>query len=167
MIMISIYFDDCLTIGTEEEIEEVINASICHNFGLKVEDNLTDYLSCKIDQERNKGKVWIMQPHLVDNLEKKFGGKVSKMQSYTTPGAPCFKFERHKNVLEVIEAKNQSRFRSGMGILLYLIKHSRPDIANVERELSKFTDGATLAEYKKHFKVIRFAVVLSFFENGI
>jgi hypothetical protein len=51
MVMIAIYIDDCLTIGTEEAIEEVMNALKGHNFGLKVEDNLTYYLSCKIVQE--------------------------------------------------------------------------------------------------------------------
>jgi hypothetical protein len=48
---------DCLTIGTEEAIEEVINALKGYNFGLKVEGNLTDNISCKIAQERDKGKV--------------------------------------------------------------------------------------------------------------
>jgi hypothetical protein len=45
MVMIAIYVDDCLTIGTEEAIEKVINALKEHNFGLKVEDNLNEYLS--------------------------------------------------------------------------------------------------------------------------
>jgi hypothetical protein len=47
MVMIAIYVDDCLSIRTEETIEEVIKALKGHNFGLKVEDNLTDNLSCK------------------------------------------------------------------------------------------------------------------------
>ena len=94
--MMAIYVDDCLTIGTDEAIEEVINALKGHNFGLKVEDNLTDYLSCKIVQERDKGKAWIMQPHLIDNLEKKFGEEVNGMKSYTTPGTPRFKIVRPK-----------------------------------------------------------------------
>jgi hypothetical protein len=45
MLMISIYVDDCLTIGTEEVIEEVINALKADNFNLKVKENLTEYLS--------------------------------------------------------------------------------------------------------------------------
>jgi hypothetical protein len=42
MVMITIYVDDCLTIGAEQAIEEVINALKGHTFGLKVEDNLID-----------------------------------------------------------------------------------------------------------------------------
>jgi hypothetical protein len=57
MVITETYLDDCLTIHIEEAIEIVINALKGHNFGLKVEDNLTDYLSCKIFQDIDKGKV--------------------------------------------------------------------------------------------------------------
>jgi hypothetical protein len=40
---------------TEEAIEDVINALEGHNFGLKVEENLTDYSTPKIVHEREKG----------------------------------------------------------------------------------------------------------------
>jgi Holliday junction resolvase RusA-like endonuclease len=156
MVMIAIYVDDCLTIGTEEAIEKVIHALKEHNLGLKVENNLTDYLSCKIFQERYKGKVWIRitQPHLIDNLDKKFCEAVNKLQSYITPGTPQFKVVRPNNELEVIKDDLQSRFRSDVGMLLYLIKHSRPDITNVVRDLAKCMDGATLAAYKEMLRAI-------------
>jgi hypothetical protein len=57
IVMTAIYVDDCLTIGTKEATEEVINALKGNNFGLKVEDNISDYLICKITQERDKEKV--------------------------------------------------------------------------------------------------------------
>jgi hypothetical protein len=60
--------------------------------------------------------------------------------------------------LEVIKADLQSRFRSGVGMLLYLINHSRPETANVIRELGKCINGATLAAYKKILRVIRFVL---------
>lgn len=41
-------------------------------------------------------------------------------------------------------------------MLLYLIKYSRPDIANGVRELSKVMDGATFAHYKSMLRVIKF-----------
>jgi hypothetical protein len=56
---------------------------------------------------------------------------------------------RPKNELEVIEADLHSRFRPGLGMLLYSIKHLRPDIANVVRELDKCMDGTTLVAYKE------------------
>jgi hypothetical protein len=97
-----------------------------------------------------------MQPHPIDNLEKKFGEEVSKMKRYTAPGTPQFKIMRPKNELEVIETDLQSRFRSGLNMILCSIKHSRPDIANVLRELAECMDGATLEAYKEMFRVIGF-----------
>jgi hypothetical protein len=40
-------------------------------------------------------------------------------------------------------------------MLLYLIKYSRPDLANVVGELSKCIDGANLAAYKEMQRVIK------------
>jgi hypothetical protein len=69
---------------------------------------------------------------------------VNKMQRYTADGTPQF-IVRPTNELEVFEANLKSRMRSGVGMLLYLIKHSQPYIANVLRDLAKYMDGGTLA----------------------
>jgi hypothetical protein len=45
-----------------------------------------------------------------------------------------------------------------VGVLLYLIKYSRPDLANVVRELSKCMDGANLAAYKEMLRVVKFVL---------
>jgi hypothetical protein len=99
-----------------------------------------------------------MQPHLLENLEQKFGEEVSKLQVYGTPGTPRFRIVRPKEDIEKIDDELQSKYRSGTGMLLYLIKHSRPDLANVVRELSKCMDGATLAAYKEMLRVIKFVL---------
>ena len=45
-----------------------------------------------------------------------------------------------------------------MGMLLYLMKHSGPDIANVVRELSKCMDSASMAAYKEILRVTGFVL---------
>jgi hypothetical protein len=107
--------------------------------------------------------IWIMQPHLIDNLEKTFGEEVSGMQSYTIPGTPRFKIVRPTNELEVIMANMHLRYRSGIVMFLYLTKHSRPDIENVERELSKFMNGSTLAACGEMLRFIKFVFDTKFF----
>ena len=52
----------------------------------------------------------------------------------------------------------QERYRSGVGMLLYLVKHSRPEIANPVRELSRTLDGANQAQYKEMLRIIRFVL---------
>lgn len=43
-------------------------------------------------------------------------------------------------------------------MLLYLVKHSRPDIANGVRELSKVLDGPSLGDYKELLRTIKFVI---------
>ena len=43
-------------------------------------------------------------------------------------------------------------------MLLFLVKHSRPDIANAVRELSKCLDGATKESYKEMLRVTKFVL---------
>jgi hypothetical protein len=83
---------------------------------------------------------------------------MNKMQSYTTPGTPRFKIVRATDELEIIYANFQSRFRSCVVMLLYLIKHLRPDIANVVRELAIYMGGANLVAYKEVLIFIRFVL---------
>ena len=46
-----------------------------------------------------------------------------------------------------MDKETQTKYRSGVGMLLFLVKYSRPDIANSVRELSKVNDCAGT----KHF----------------
>jgi hypothetical protein len=46
IVMVAIYVDDCLIIGDDSKINEVIEELKGYNFVLKVEDHLTDYRSC-------------------------------------------------------------------------------------------------------------------------
>ena len=61
-----------------------------------------------------------------------------------TPGTPGFNGGKVNDISKVDE-KTRSMYRSGVGTLLYLTKHSRPDITNPVRELSKSMDGASMA----------------------
>jgi len=158
IVLIGIYVDDCLVIGNDEEIDDVIDGLKKHNFGLKVEDFSTDYLSCKIHMNREKRLLFVKQPHLIKDLEIKFKEEVNNLSVYTTPGTPRFKVVKTNNFVEKIELEKQSRYRSGVGMLLYLIKYSRPDLANVVRELSKCIDEPNLAAYKEMLRTIKFVL---------
>jgi hypothetical protein len=57
-------------------------------------------------------------------LEAKFGDEVKKKRVYETPGTPRFKNVCPDNDDDIIESNLQSRYRSGVGMLLYLIKYS-------------------------------------------
>ena len=74
-----------------------------------------------------------------------------------TPGTPGFIGGKVDDISKVDE-KTQSMYRSGVGTLLYLTKHSRPDITNPVRELSKSIDGASMAQVTEMYRVINFVL---------
>ena len=121
-------------------------------------ERLQDYLSCKIKFSNNKKHAWLGQPHLIKNLENKFGGLVNDNQSHKTPGTPKFLIVRPTEENEKVSIKYQWEYWSGIGMLLCLIKHLCLDLANATRELSKANDGANPATYKKLLHVIKYAI---------
>jgi hypothetical protein len=80
---------------------------------------------------------------------------VSKLKC-KTPGTPGFNIICPVTEEEQVSYKDQVIYRAGVETLLYLIKYSRPDIANVVRELSKCMDKATPAAYKEMKRVMCF-----------
>jgi hypothetical protein len=58
----------------------------------------------------------------------------------------------------VLSPKDQTKYHSCVGMLLYLVKHSRPDISNAVRELTKVLDGATNAHLKSFIRTIKFVL---------
>ena len=70
--------------------------------------------------------------------------RVANMQSYRTPGTPGQHIAKLKeeHMDKAINSEQQALYCSGVGMLLYLLKHSRPCLANPVRELAKALDGA-------------------------
>ena len=82
-----------------------------------------------------------------------------------TPGTPRFIARRLENEEDKLTAEDHGTYRSGVGTLLYLTKHSRPDISNPERELSNTMDAPAPAHLKEMYKLIR--LVLSIKDYGL
>ena len=102
-------------------------------------------------------KAWFGQPTIIMSLEKHFGDRVTKKKMTVTPGTPGFIVGKVDDISKVDE-KSQSMYRSGMGTLLYLSKHSRSDITNPVRELYKSMDGASMAQVTEMYRVIKFVL---------
>ena len=79
-----------------------------------------------------------------------------------TPGTPGFIGGKVDDISKVDE-KTQSMYRSGVETLLYLTMHSRPDITNPVKELSKCMDGATILHVTEMYRVINFVLGMKTF----
>jgi hypothetical protein len=92
---------------------------------------------------------------LIKNLEEQFGPLVAGMTTYKKPAAPRTNIQRPEKGEILISSKDQIKLRSGVGMLLYLVKHSPPDIANAVQDLSKVAGGATKDHWNKLLRAIK------------
>jgi len=91
------------------------------------------------------------------SLERKFGSIVKTQRTTETPSTPGFHVMRNIPDAVYVKEEDQKLYRSGVGMLLYLVKHSRPDSSNRTRELSKAMDKATEGHMKELCRVIKYA----------
>ena len=93
---------------------------------------------------------------MITKLEKKVREYVKDLQIFKTPGTPGLGTLRNPKI--TVEKEEHALYRSGVGMLLYLVKHTRPDIAIAVRDLSKALDCPSLAAYKKMFRVLKYVL---------
>jgi hypothetical protein len=132
-----------LIIGKDKSINYLIDELKKHEFNLKVERNVNEYLNCCIEESKDERKLTMIQPHLLTLLIQNFGEEIEGKRKFLTPGMPRFKIQRSKINMDVLDPQSQRKYRSGVGMLLYLTKDSQPDIINIVQELSKCMDSAT------------------------
>jgi hypothetical protein len=83
---------------------------------------------------------------------------IKRKRKFLTPGTPRFKIQRSTINMDVLDTQFQEKYRSRVGMLLYLTKYSRPDISNVVQELSKYMDSETWGAYNELLRVIKFVI---------
>ena len=162
--IIIMYVDDMLIIGKKEQIQEFATM-IQKEFSVKIQHDLADYLGCEFHMNKVKTRGWLGQPSIIKSLNQKLGERAMKERLSMTPGTPRFIARRLESKEDKVNVEDNETYRSGVGTLLYLIKHSRPDISNPVRELSKTMDAPAPAHLKEMYKLIRF--VLSTKDYGL
>ena len=85
----------------------------------------------------------------MNKFVKVFGPLVQHLPKYKAPGTPGLVLTKPQNSEAVISAEDQKTYRMGVGMLLYLVKYTRPDLANATRELSKYMKEASPSPYKE------------------
>jgi hypothetical protein len=85
---------------------------------------VNEYLSCFIEESKDEGKLTMIQPHLLTLLIQNFGEEIEGKSKFLTPGIPRFKIQRLTINMDVIDTQSQRKYRSGVGMLLYLTKYS-------------------------------------------
>jgi hypothetical protein len=60
--------------------------------------------------------------------------------------------------MDVLDPENQKKYCSGVGMLLYFTKYSRPNICNVVWELSKCMDSTNWGNYQEMLQIVKFVI---------
>ena len=97
-------------------------------------------------------------PDLIKKLRKNFLDDVKNLRKYRTGGAPGEVIIKSSDLELKLDNTTLTKYRSGVGMLLYLVKFSRPDLSNCVRELSKVMSDATESHLKDLFRTIKFVL---------
>jgi hypothetical protein len=129
LIILCIYVDNALMVGDHAAIEKTV-AQLKTKVSLKDVGPLSEYVSCTIVKNPHKQKLWMWQPDLITKMEGIFKQHIQALQKYKTPAAPGHIIMKSEDPSEVVDAETHSLYRSGVGMLLYLVKFSKPEILN-------------------------------------
>jgi hypothetical protein len=152
--ILCIYVDDGIITGSIKLMEETVE-KLNKVFKIKFEKNIHDFIGCQITQKN--GKILLGQQRIIEKLSSVIDKRENNKQ-WSTPSAPSFLVIRSKKKEKMINEKKQKWFRSAIGTLLYLVKLSRPDLANSVRELAKVIDGANQAQEKELKRTIEYTI---------
>ena len=154
-VYLGLYVDDVLLIGDSKAIDAAIK-DVKLKYSIKELGRMYEYVGCTIIPDTEK--LYMIQPDLIKKMCISFKNQIENLQKYNTPSAPGECVIRPKEEDELISEDEQKSFRSGVGMLLYLVKHSRPDISNFVRELAKVMDGATYGNLKSLHRTIKYVI---------
>jgi len=157
LCIILMYVDDNLIVGSRKAIDKATN-EIKAIFIVTVSPIAMEYLGCEINVAENYSCGWIGQSDLYKNLEKKFDNMIKGQRATETPSTPGFHVVHNIPEAVFISDHDQKLYRSGVGMLLFLVKHTRPDLSNSTRKLSKVMDKATEGHMKELCRVIKYAI---------
>eukprot|EP00804_Cyclotella_cryptica_P028830 CCRYP_019720-RA/>CCRYP_019720-RA protein AED:0.58 eAED:0.63 QI:0/0/0/0.5/1/1/4/0/888 len=116
--------------------------------------DVKDYIGCKLDISSDSTSLKMTQPVLVQSLTDEFED-IPQGKAILVPAKPGNILTKCENSPKLSPEKH-SRYRTGVGKLLYLTKHSRPDIANAVRELSRHCHDPTEAHWEAMCDCIRY-----------
>ena len=134
--MLLLHVDDSAITGHREDIEEMLK-SVREEFKIKTEGGLNNFSGCDMLREKEKMECWMLQPHLIKKLNDKFFKTVNKMRETHTAGTPRLVIDKVKDEEDGTGKERHCDHGSGVGGSLCLLKHSRPELSNPMRELSR------------------------------
>ena len=133
MIFIALYVNYCLCVGDKGAIAILEKKIVNAGFQVKPSEELNDYLSFNIGINKKEVSAILHQGHFIKNLNNLYVKQVKGLTTYNMLGTPSVGLVRPTDKNKLVPKEDHEQYRTGAGMLLYLVKHTRPDISNAVR----------------------------------
>lgn len=135
-----IYVDDCLMIDPDlEKVQRAFEDIKAQGFDMTDEGNLKDYLGVDVDK-REDGTIHLTQPKLITRILESIGFKTAEGQNRTKPrNNPALIGRTLLRSLDEPEHDKKWEYRSIIGMLNFLEKSTRPDLAFASHQAACFS----------------------------
>ena len=137
------YVDNILCIGNQRAINSQ-KVDLAKYFVVKDEGKMEEYMGCLV-MRNAVGNIVLHQPHLIKKIQLEFRDKLINVCTPIMsdgPGSLVVRMTDNEKLKGRFPKEQQTQYCSGVGMLLYLVKFSRPDILNSVRKLTKAMDCA-------------------------
>ena len=143
----------CLIAGAKDEVmkakDKMMSLFDCDDVG-----EMKEYVGCKVEHNRSKGEMKVTQPVMVRSFEDEFGVKLEG-HIPTTPVEQGLKLTEADEGTE-LDMSKQTKYRSGIGKLLHMMRCTRPNIMNAVREASRHMMKANERHMKAMMRIMKY-----------
>jgi hypothetical protein len=156
-IIVTIYVDDILITGDDSEGINEFRTNIQKRFKMTDLGQIHHCLGFQVT--RDESFLYLRQTSYIERVLERFAGfgfHGSDASIYKTKDSPAESGDMLKRFRESKSHPLTYPYRELIGCLMYLTTVSRPDIANVVRILSKFTNDYQAIHVKAAQRVLRY-----------
>ena len=111
-----------------QKVIDYITEELEKRIKIKKLGSMKEYIRCTMKRDQNGFQL--SQPNIIKKLQHQFREVVKDHQIYRILMASGQCLMKPKEGKEILGTKKQTEYRSEVRTLLYLMKHSQPDIAN-------------------------------------
>lgn len=154
MVLLLVYVDDIILASKDLKYLQTCKDELSSKFAMKDLGNIDYALKIKVRQDLSKGTISLSQrQYILDKLDE---FDMELISPVATPENPNTKLESGEKMSEYEIKQSPYKYRELVGAFQYLVRGTRPDIANAVRELSKHLTCFTQTHWIAAIRVLKY-----------